>query len=92
MSTQDPSRLADYVWFPDEDIKRNSNWAAFLRASNTGSYEDLAKLADNDADWFWDALIRHSGFRLIKPYSQVLDLSDGLPFPKWCVARQPISH
>ncbi|NJO21870.1 MAG: acetate--CoA ligase [Sphingomonadales bacterium] len=30
-------------------------------------------------------MIRHSGFRFKKPYSQVLDLSEGLPFAKWCI-------
>jgi acetyl-CoA synthetase len=85
VSAQDQPRHAEYVWFPDDNIKRNSNWAKFFRESNTGSYEDLATRADADADWFWDALIRHSGFRFIKPYSQVLDLSDGLPFAKWCI-------
>ena len=76
---------ADYVWFPDDDIKRNSNWAKFLRASNVGTYEELARRADAEPEWFWDALIRHSGFRFKKPYSQVLDLSEGLPFAKWCI-------
>ena len=85
MSAEEQPGRSGYVWFPDDDIKRNSNWAKFLRASNAGSYEDMTKRADADSGWFWDALIRHSGFRFIKPYSQVLDLSDGLPFAKWCI-------
>ena len=75
----------DYVWFPDERIKREANWTAFLRAVNLGSYEELLARADADPEWFWDALIRHVGFRFIRPWSKVLDLSEGLPFAKWCV-------
>jgi acetyl-CoA synthetase len=77
--------LADYVWFPDEQTKRDANWTSFLRATNLGSYEELLVRADADPAWFWDALIRHVGFRFIKPYSKVLDLSGGVAFPKWCV-------
>ena len=85
LRTRNTPMSADYVWFPDDDIKRNSNWAKFLRASNVGTYEELARRADAEPEWFWDALIRHSGFRFKKPYSQVLDLSEGLPFAKWCI-------
>ena len=75
----------DYVWFPDERIRREANWTAFLRAVNLGSYEELLARADADPEWFWSALIRHVGFRFIRPWSKVLDLSEGLPFAKWCV-------
>lgn len=76
---------AGYVWFPSEETRRNANWTAFLRDVNLGSYEELLRRADADPAWFWNALIRHVGFRFIKPYDQVLDLSGGLPFAKWCV-------
>ena len=80
-TTQDPG----YVWFPSEAMKRDANWTGFLRDANLGSYEELLQRADADPEWFWNALIRHVGFRFIKPYTQVLDLSDGLPFAKWCI-------
>jgi acetyl-CoA synthetase len=77
--------MSGYVWFPSEAVQREANLTAFLRAANVATYEDLLARADADPAWFWDALIRFQGFRFIKPYSKVLDLSDGLPWPKWCV-------
>jgi acetyl-CoA synthetase len=85
MASTPQAAHAGYAWFPDEAIRRNANWTAFLRETNLGSYADLLARADADPEWFWNALIRHVGFRFIKPYSKVLDLSDGMAFAKWCV-------
>src|ERR1039458_9647557 len=85
MASTPTAAHAGYAWFPDDAIRRNANWTAFLRETNLGSYEDLLERADADPEWFWNALIRHVGFRFIKPYTKVLDLSDGLPFAKWCI-------
>jgi acetyl-CoA synthetase len=83
-ATQD-AHAGDFVWFPDAAMKQNANWTAFLRFAGLPRYENLLAHADADPAWFWETLIRFLDFRFIKPWTQVLDLSDGLPFAKWCL-------
>jgi len=75
----------DYVWWPSGDVKRRSNWQAFINAEGLEDYDSLAVRADDDPSWFWNALIRFLGIRFYKPYERVLDLSEGLPFAHWCI-------
>ncbi|PWB61327.1 MAG: AMP-dependent synthetase [Bradyrhizobiaceae bacterium] len=74
-----------FAWQPSEAFKRASNWSAFLAAENLADYEQLERKAAQDPEWFWDALIRFLDVRFVKPYARVLDLSQGLPWPQWCV-------
>lgn len=79
-----PDARQDFVWVPSESFKRDSNWAAFLRAENI-DYPQLERRAAEDPEWFWDAVIRFLGVQFVKPYARVLDLSKGIEWPQWCV-------
>ncbi len=41
-----------------------------------------------DIAWFWDTVLRDLDIQFYKPYSRVVDLSDGKPWAKWCVAAE----
>lgn len=75
----------DFVWFPSEPFKKETNWARFMAAENIADYEMLTRKATQDPQWFWAALIQFLGIRFIKPYEQVLDVSRGIEWPRWCV-------
>lgn len=97
---QDPSAPADLfpfgqpiVWEPNPDWAAASNLRHFMNAHDIASYEDLLRRATDDVAWFWDAVLRHLDIRFYEPYTQIVDLSEGLPFPKWCVGgRMNIVH
>jgi acetyl-CoA synthetase len=38
-----------------------------------------------DVAWFTDAVLKYLDIRFRVPYSQVVDLSDGIEWPRWCV-------
>ena len=75
----------DYAWYPDENFKRAANWSRFIAAVGLPDYEALSAKSSADPQWFWDALIRHFDLRFTRPYQQVLDLEQGLEWPRWCV-------
>lgn len=77
--------MTGYVWQPTEEFRAAANWTSFLRAVDLPSYDALTAKASADPEWFWNALIRHLGFRFYRPYERVLDLSEGIEFPRWCV-------
>jgi len=73
------------VWRPDENIVREANLTAFMRAHSITSYDELNRRSVADPEWFWNALIAHFDLRFGTPYQRVLDLSAGAPWAKWCV-------
>ena len=73
------------VWQPNPDWITASNLRAFMERHAIASYDDLHARARADIAWFWDAAIADLGIEFYTPYTQVLDLSDGVAFPRWCV-------
>jgi acetyl-CoA synthetase len=41
-----------------------------------------------DIPWFWDTVLRDMDIQFYKPYSRVVDLSEGKPWAKWCVGGE----
>lgn len=73
------------VWWPDRSTVENANLTHFMRALGVANFEALNERASADPAWFHDELIRFLDYRFQQPYEQVLDLSEGLPFARWCV-------
>lgn len=70
---------------PDSDIQRSSTLAAFLDECGTDSYEDLARRANAEPDWFWGRIIDHAGIRFRCPHTVLRDISDGPESIRWAV-------
>ena len=73
------------VWQPNPDWIAASNLRAFLDRHGIATYEDLHACARADIAWFWDAVLADLGIEFYVPYTQVVDLGDGMEFPRWCV-------
>jgi acetyl-CoA synthetase len=73
------------VWRPDAATVEAANLTRFMRELGVDSFEALNERANRDPAWFHDALIRFLDYRFERPYEQVLDLGEGLPFARWCV-------
>ncbi|MDP1713498.1 MAG: acetyl-coenzyme A synthetase N-terminal domain-containing protein [Anaerolineales bacterium] len=39
----------------------------------------------SDVAWFTDAVLKFLDIQFYEPYSRVVDLSEGIQFPKWCL-------
>jgi acetyl-CoA synthetase len=76
---------ADVVWRPDAAMVEAANLTRFMRALGVDDFEALNRRASREPAWFHDALIRFLDYRFERPYAQVLDASEGLPFARWCV-------
>ena len=80
MSTSD-----QYYWHPTEKHIADAKITAFMQHLNIESYEELIKKADADPGWYFDQVIKYCDIRFYKPYDQILDLSKGIPWARWCV-------
>ena len=75
----------DFVWHPSPELIAQSNLQRFIKKHALGSYDELMRRSTTDIAWFWDAVLRDLDIRFHKPYSRVVDLSEGKPWARWCV-------
>jgi len=56
-----------------------------MQKHDISTLEQLTEKANNDLEWFWKEVEKYCEIVWDKPYQKVLDLSKGLPWPKWFV-------
>lgn len=76
---------SDYTWTPTPAYTDKAVLNDFVRALGCRDADDLVRRSTDDPSWFWDAAIRELGIRFGTPYEKVMDVSEGLPWAKWCI-------
>jgi acetyl-CoA synthetase len=79
------TRTRSVVWEPSEKLIQESNLQRFMNQEGILGYDTLLKRSEEDVRWFWDAFIRFAGIEFSQPYTDILDLSQGMPWPRWFV-------
>jgi acetyl-CoA synthetase len=75
----------DIVWRPTADYIQRAHLTAFMRQHGIKDFEELMSRSTTDIAWFTDAVLKYLDIQFYEPYSKVVDLSEGIQFPKWCV-------
>ena len=83
--TIDASAIA---WRPSREMLERANLTRFMHRYGFADYGDFNRRANADPGWFWDLLIRHFELRFSKPYTRILDLSQGPEWARWCVGGE----
>ena len=78
----------EFVWHPTPELIAQSNLQRFMNQRGLGSYDELMRRSTTDIAWFWEAVLRELDIQFYKPYSRVVDLSEGKPWAKWCVGGE----
>jgi acetyl-CoA synthetase len=73
------------VWRPTPDYIENANLTRFMRLHGIGDFAALLHRSTQDVPWFTEAVLKFLDIRFQQPYTQVLDLSRGVAWPRWCV-------
>src|SRR6266513_744557 len=82
-----------FVWRPTPELIAQSNLQRFINKHALGSYGELMRRSTTDIAWFWDAVLHDLEIEFYKPYSRVVDLSEGKPWARWCVdGEMNIAH
>ena len=76
------------AWTPREEWMRQSNLQRFMDRHGIASFDELMRRSTSDVEWFWEAVIEDLDIAFYEPYDEILDLSEGAPFPRWCVGGQ----
>ena len=83
----------EIAWRPSPDVIERSRLTAFMRRHGLASFDALLERSTTDLEWFWRAVFDDLGVEFYEPFTQVVDLSKGPAWPRWCVgARLNIVH
>jgi len=75
----------DIVWRPTDEYIRRSHLTAFMNRHRLKNFDELMRRSTEDIAWFTTAILDYLDIRFKEPYTKVVDLSDGIQFPRWCV-------
>jgi acetyl-CoA synthetase len=78
----------EFVWHPTPELIARSNLHRFIEKHGLGSYDELMRRSTSDIDWFWNTVLCDLDIQFYKPYSRVVDLSEGRLWAKWCVGGE----
>lgn len=76
------------AWQPNPEWMAASNLQTFMDRHGIPNYDALMARSTGDIAWFWDAVLADLDIQFAVPYSQVVDLSEGIQFPRWCVGGE----
>ena len=75
----------EIVWRPSPQHIEHANLTAFMREHGIKDFDDLMRKSTDDVAWFTESVLKFLDIRFYQPYSNVVDLSEGIQLPKWCV-------
>jgi acetyl-CoA synthetase len=78
----------EIVWRPTREYIERAHLTRFMRAHEIPDFDALMRRSTEDVAWFTDAVLKYLDVQFHKPYSQAVDLSEGIQFPKWCVGGE----
>jgi len=76
----------DVVWEPTPEYIERANLTRFMRQHGISDFDEMMRRSTEDVDWFTESVLEFLDIQFYEPYSQVVDLSEGIQFPKWCVS------
>src|SRR6266542_407725 len=75
----------DIVWQSTSEYTERAHLTAFMRKHGSKIFDELMQRSTTDIAWFTDVVLKYLDIQFYEPYSKVVDLSEGIQFPKWCV-------
>ncbi|MCC7361084.1 MAG: AMP-binding protein [Anaerolineales bacterium] len=75
----------EFAWRPSAEYSERSHAQRFMRQHGIETFPALLERSTADVAWFTDAVLKYLGVQFETPYAQVLDLSGGPEWPRWCV-------
>jgi acetyl-CoA synthetase len=73
------------AWCPDDAVRARAQLTRFMSACGIDSFDSLYERSIEDVEWFTDAVLRFLDIKFDPPYTQSVDLSGGIEWPRWCV-------
>ena len=75
----------DIVWRPTPEQIAQTNVKKFMDKHAIPTFDALIDRSTRDIGWFWRAMQDEMQVEFYEPYTQIVDLSRGPQWAKWCV-------
>src|SRR3990172_3260534 len=75
----------ELVWRPPPETIERAHLTHFMRRHGLADFAALLARSTQDVPWFTAAVLDYLDIEFQRPYTQVLDLSRGPAWPRWCV-------
>ncbi len=79
---------SQFAWQPDDATIARAQLSRFMAFCGCDSFDDLYQRSIRDVAWFTERLLHFLDLQFDQPYTQIVDLSHGLQFPRWCVGAK----
>lgn len=76
------------AWRATEDVIARAQLTRFISFCGLTMFDGLYHRSIADIAWFTDRVLRFLDIQFDKPYEQVVDLSRGAQWPRWCVGAE----
>ena len=82
------------AWTPSEAVKGRAQLTRFMRQVGVADFDELYQFSTSDVEKFTAEVLKFLDIKFDPPYEKLLDLSNGVEFPKWCVGAgfNVVSH
>jgi acetyl-CoA synthetase len=77
--------VSDFVWWPSEEVLRRANLTRLQSRLGAADYHELHRISIEEPERFWPEVVDDLGLVFARPWTQVLDASDGVEWAKWFV-------
>ena len=78
----------EIAWRPSTDYVDKAHLTNFMRRHGIADFDELMVRSTQDVAWFTEAILNYLDIQFYQPYSQVVDLSRGIAWPRWVVGGQ----
>ncbi len=78
----------DIVWRPSADYIEPAHLTRFMRQYDIPNFNELLHRSTDDISWFTESILKYLNIQFYKPYSQIVDISEGIAWPHWAVGGE----
>jgi len=82
---QDTHLLEDQpiAWTPTPDVIERAQLTRFMKQVGVSTWEELYEFSIRDVERFTEEVLKFLDIKFDPPYEKLLDVSDGIEFPRW---------
>src|SRR6185436_5596095 len=75
--------MTEIIWRPGPEVVERANVTRLMRRHGIAGYRELVRRSQEHPEWFWPAAVDDLGLELERPWTQLLDTSEGVEWAKW---------
>ena len=83
--SKEPSFSGEFIWRPTADYIEQAHLTRFMRQHDLPNFDVLMQGSTTDVAWFTEAVLQYLDIQFHTPYTNILDLSKGIAWPRWVV-------